>query len=52
MKSAALALILLAIPIAHADKADDLVREAMQKSKVPGVMLVVLRDGKPIKMKG
>ncbi|MGV3614370.1 MAG: serine hydrolase domain-containing protein [Fimbriimonas sp.] len=52
MKAAALPLLLLLATTAHADKADDLVKAAMAKEKIPGIMLVVLRDGKPIKTKG
>jgi CubicO group peptidase (beta-lactamase class C family) len=52
MKTLILPLALLVAASARADKVDDLVRAAMVKEKAPGVMVVVLRDGKPIKMKG
>ncbi|HWA83772.1 MAG TPA: serine hydrolase domain-containing protein, partial [Fimbriimonadaceae bacterium] len=49
--------VLLLIPLfflaalAHADKVDDLVERAMKAKHIPGLVLAVLRDGKPVKMK-
>ena len=37
---------------AQADKIDDLVRAEMEKSKIPGLAVAVIRDGKNMKLKG
>ncbi|HVT12903.1 MAG TPA: serine hydrolase domain-containing protein [Fimbriimonadaceae bacterium] len=42
---------ILLTSLAVADKVDDLVDHAMKAKHIPGLALVVLRDGKPIKMK-
>jgi D-alanyl-D-alanine carboxypeptidase len=49
---AAVLLLLLTIPAAHADKVDDAVKAQMQKQHIPGLSLAVVRDGKVIKAKG
>lgn len=44
---------LLLLPsFAHADAVDEIVRAEMKKSNIPGVAIAVLKNGKPIKMKG
>lgn len=35
-----------------ADPIDEMVREQMEKDKIPGVALAIIQDGKPITMKG
>jgi hypothetical protein len=37
---------------AHADRIDDIVGAQMKKQHIPGLSIVVLRDGKPIKRGG
>src|SRR5690606_11337366 len=51
-RHAALLLALLVPAIAAADAVDDYVRSVMEKEKIPGVSLVVLRDGKVMKSAG
>lgn len=51
-RHAALLLALLVPAIAAADAVDDYVRSVMEKEKIPGVSLVVLRDGKVVKSAG
>jgi len=46
-------LTLLLVPAAaRADKVDDLVRAEMARSKVPGVAVAVIRDGRVVKLQG
>jgi CubicO group peptidase (beta-lactamase class C family) len=49
---AAVLLALLVPVVATADAVDDYVRSVMEKEKIPGVSLVVLRDGKVVKSVG
>jgi CubicO group peptidase (beta-lactamase class C family) len=49
MRLAALPLLLLVVPIARADEIDDLVRAEMVKSKAPGVVIAVVKDGKLVR---
>jgi len=46
------AILLLCPRKAHADKVDDYIRLRMQKEHIPGLSLVVVREGKIIKAKG
>ena len=46
------ALFVAATGIARADKTDDFVRNAIQRQKVPGLSLAVIKDGKIIKAEG
>ena len=48
----ALALFVAATGIARADKADDFIRTAIQRQKIPGLSLAVIKDGKIIKAEG
>ena len=48
----ALVPLLLLPALAIADPVDDIVRAEMKRTKTPGVAIAVLRDGKPIKIKG
>jgi CubicO group peptidase (beta-lactamase class C family) len=43
---------LLLTGFAHADRIDDLVRAEMKARGVPGLTIAILRDGRPIKIKG
>ncbi len=43
---------LLTATLARADKVDDLVREAMAKTKVPGVAIAVVKNGKVVRQQG
>ncbi len=52
MRLALLSSFVLLASIAQADKVDDIVAKAMKEQKIPGVAVMVLRDGKPIKAKG
>jgi CubicO group peptidase (beta-lactamase class C family) len=52
MRGVSLLLLSLLAASASADQIDDLVREAMKKQGIPGLTLAVMRDGKPIKVKG
>jgi CubicO group peptidase (beta-lactamase class C family) len=47
-----LATVLSALAPAHADPVDDFVRAEMERQKVPGLTLAVVRDGKVLKAKG
>lgn len=38
--------------VCYADRVDDIVTAQMKAQKIPGVSIAVLKDGKPIKMKG
>ncbi len=44
-----LALGLLASAVARADRVDDYVRSEMDQRRIPGVALVIVKDGKPIR---
>jgi CubicO group peptidase (beta-lactamase class C family) len=44
--------LLLTVVSAHADKADDTIRARMQKLKIPGLSLAVIKNGKVIKERG
>ena len=48
----ALALFVAATGIARADKTDDFIRTAIQRQKIPGLSLAVIKDGKIIKAEG
>jgi len=48
----ALVLLLAATAAARADKVDDYVKAEMQKQRIPGLSLAVIRDGKIIKVEG
>ncbi len=48
----ALVLLLTATVAARADKVDDYVKAEMQKQRVPGLSLAVIKDGKIIKVEG
>lgn len=52
MRTAIFSALLLIAPLAHGDKVDEIVEKAMKDQKIPGVAVMVLRDGKPIKTKG
>lgn len=52
MQASSFALILLSATTTLADKVDDLVNAEMKKAKIPGLSLAIIRDGKPIKLKG
>jgi CubicO group peptidase (beta-lactamase class C family) len=43
---------LIATVSAHADQIDDFVQSAMKQQKIPGLSLVVIRDGAVVKAKG
>jgi len=45
-------LILSFISIARADQVDDYIRQAMKKSRIPGLALAVVKEGKVIKAQG
>jgi CubicO group peptidase (beta-lactamase class C family) len=45
-------LFLISPSTARADKVDDYVRQAMQKRRIPGLALAVVKDGKVVKAKG
>ncbi len=49
---ASLVLLVSVLGIARADAVDDLVSAEMKKQGIPGLSLVVLKDGKPVKTKG
>ena len=44
-----LATLLLASQVTHADQVDKYLKSQMQEHRIPGLTLMVLRDGKPIK---
>lgn len=44
--------LLLLCSTVQPDKVDDIVTKAMKEQKIPGLAVMVLRDGKPIKTKG
>jgi D-alanyl-D-alanine carboxypeptidase len=44
--------LLLVAACARVDKVDEIVAKAMKDQKIPGMGIMVLRDGKPIKTKG
>ena len=46
-----LGLTLTALP-AVGDEVDDFVRAAMEKQKIPGLSLAVVRDGEPVRVQG
>ncbi|HLK61479.1 MAG TPA: serine hydrolase domain-containing protein, partial [Chthonomonadaceae bacterium] len=49
----AMSLILLCWTLAaHADRVDDVVKAQMQKRHIPGLSVAVVRDGKPVLMRG
>jgi D-alanyl-D-alanine carboxypeptidase len=48
----ALVLLLAATVAARADKVDDYVKAEMQKQRVPGLSLAIIKDGKIIKVEG
>ena len=48
----ALVLLLTATVVARADKVDDYVKAEMQKQRIPGLSLAVIKDGKIIKVEG
>ncbi|HZH98022.1 MAG TPA: serine hydrolase domain-containing protein [Fimbriimonadaceae bacterium] len=52
MRALPVLLLLSCALTAKADKVDDLVLKEMAAAKVPGISLAVIRDGKPIKVKG
>lgn len=52
MRTAAVSCVVVLASLAHADKVDEIVAKAMKEQKIPGVAVMVLRDGKPIKTKG
>ena len=52
MKALAAALVLLASQLAQADKIDDIVVAEMKRTNTPGVAIAIMKDGKPIKIKG
>ena len=52
MRNSALIALLGAAAFASADPIDDIVNQEMKSQKIPGLSIVVLRDGKPIKLKG
>jgi CubicO group peptidase (beta-lactamase class C family) len=43
---------LAAAGAARADATDDLIKAEMERAKVPGVAVAVIRDGKPVKVQG
>src|SRR4026209_1269016 len=43
---------LISASTARADKVDDYIRQAMQKRRIPGLAVAVVKDGKVIKAKG
>jgi CubicO group peptidase (beta-lactamase class C family) len=45
-------IVLSLISTARADQVDDYIRQAMQKSRIPGLALAVVKDGKVIKAQG
>ena len=46
-----LGLTLTALP-AVGDEVDDFVRAAMEKQKIPGLSLAIVRDGEPVRIQG
>lgn len=38
--------------VVRPDRVDEIVQEAMQRQKIPGLAILVSKDGKPVKMKG
>lgn len=48
----ALTLFIMVTPPAHADKVDDDVKVQMQRRRIPGLSLAVIKDGKLVKAKG
>src|SRR5262245_53393132 len=48
----ALLLWLAATAVAHADQTDDFVRAEMRRQNIPGLSLVVLKDGAIVKSEG
>lgn len=48
----ALVLLLVATVAAQADKVDDYVKAEMQRQHIPGISIVVIKDGKVIKVEG
>ena len=52
MRNLALIALLGVATGASADPIDDIVYQEMKAQKIPGLSIVVLRDGKPIKMRG
>jgi D-alanyl-D-alanine carboxypeptidase len=49
---AALLIVLGSPRLARADAVDDYIKSEMAKQQIPGLSLAVIRDGKPIKVKG
>src|SRR5262245_9098132 len=47
-----LAFAFLFCSLGFADQADKIMEEEMQKQHIPGAVVAVLRDGRPIKMRG
>lgn len=45
-------LMVLSIAVSHADKVDDYLQDQMQKLKIPGLSLAVVKNGKRVKEKG
>lgn len=52
LSAALVALALLNAPVARADAIDDLVNAELASNKVPGIAVLVMRDGKVVKEKG
>lgn len=52
MKTLSASLVLLVPTLSAGDAVDDLVRTEMKASKIPGLAIAVLKNGKPIKIKG
>lgn len=52
MRATYLLLSAVLAPTASADRIDDLIRTEMRSQGIPGLTLAVMRDGKPIKVKG
>lgn len=50
--SSMVASVLLLATLTAPDKVDDIVAKAMKEQKIPGVAVMVLKNGKPIKTKG
>lgn len=48
----AIALVIVATVVARADKTDDLIKAEMQRQKIPGISIAVVKDGKIIKAEG
>jgi len=48
----ALTLVLVAAAVAQEDRVDDFIKRQMQSQKIPGLSVVVVRDGKVVKAQG